>query len=107
MAYETFGNFGRTAEEVIHAAKKQRQADTAVSTLLSPVSAAATKVARIATGKPAVDEETYVKAIVYKILKKKGLHPKAAFEKTIHEMFEKFMRQNKTHPFWTNPTLKK
>jgi len=109
MGYEAFGNFGRTPEEVIETAKKQKKIETAARAVLHPLSTIVSGTAKVAggNGKP-VDEELYIKAIIIKIMKDKGLHPHASLEDLIRKTVKQVMREESAgHPHWKHPTLKR
>lgn len=106
MSYETFGNFfGKTAEEVIHEVKKQKTGENVARAVLNPLAFAVIKGARLANGHPH-DEETFIKAVILKTLKEKGLYPPHVFKSNLRNMMEDILKEERIvpeHPFWVSP----
>jgi len=110
MSYETFGNFfGKTAEEVIQEVKKQKTGEEVARAVMNPLAFAITKGAKLANGHTH-DDETYIKAVVLKTLKEKGLYPPSVLKQNLNSMIKDILKEemiSAEHPFWVSPTLKK
>lgn len=111
MSYETFGNFGggKHVDDVIRAANKQKRAGEAVQALVSPFSFVVKKGADMISGGQPVSDEQYIRAIILKVLRERGLIGDDNLKKKLRSMVKEILQEDtiSSHPHWSNPTLKR
>jgi hypothetical protein len=113
MSYHFAGNFqGMPADIVIREARKQKQAESAVSAILNPLNFVVKNGAKVVTGSSphVVSEEQYIKAIILKTLEENGLAPLSGLERTIRKVVVDVMKENgliTPHPHWNSGLRRK
>jgi Asp-tRNA(Asn)/Glu-tRNA(Gln) amidotransferase B subunit len=113
MSYVTFGHFGdKPVDEVIKAANKQKIAGEVAHAIISPISFAVKKGARVVAGEngESVSDEQYVKAIILKVMRDNNMMPDSKFKTKLRGMIKEILREEDVvtvHPHWTTPTYKK